>query len=266
MFDGSKGEASLRRRDIERHCAEIERCNQRGGRMLSIVDLLRARTVDLDLAAYLFAAVSAGASFMVGCVPGGGGKTTVMGALLNLVPPGVELFPADGREAIAEALSSPSPRRCMVCHEVGPGGYYAYLWGEEARMFFRLPSVGHIIATNLHADTLEQCHAQLCGHLGVSKEDFERVSLKLFLRIVYAGGAVARRIAAAYESLPGREHRRIFMWDERSGRFERDGGSLLVSSERETACRETLERLDAGDVLTIEDVRKAIVGAGGDGA
>ena len=40
---------------IAQHCRELDRCNQRGGRMLSILDLLDAGSLDLDLAAYLMA-------------------------------------------------------------------------------------------------------------------------------------------------------------------------------------------------------------------
>ena len=38
---------------IQEHCGELNRCNQRGGRMLSVFDLLEANTLDLDLAAWL---------------------------------------------------------------------------------------------------------------------------------------------------------------------------------------------------------------------
>ena len=62
--------------------------------MLSVFDLLGAKTLDLDLAAYLMARISRGASFIVGSVPGGAGKTTVMCALLNFVPVDVSLIPA----------------------------------------------------------------------------------------------------------------------------------------------------------------------------
>ena len=85
--------------DIGQHCAEIERCNQRGGRMLSIVDLIEAGTFSRDLAAYSLAAIGDGASFMVGALPGGAGKTTAMGALLNFVPRDVSLVAADGEAA-----------------------------------------------------------------------------------------------------------------------------------------------------------------------
>jgi hypothetical protein len=59
--------------------------------MLSIVDLIEAGTMSREVAAYSLAAIGAGASFMVGALPGGAGKTTVMGALLNFVPLGVPL-------------------------------------------------------------------------------------------------------------------------------------------------------------------------------
>jgi hypothetical protein len=135
---------------------EIDRCNQRGGRMLSIVDLLEAGTMTRDQAAYSLAAISRGASFMVGALPGGAGKTTVMGALLNLVPKDVELVPADSEEAIEVGLRDQTRRCCYICHEIGDGPYYAYLWGSPLRRYFDLPSTGHMLATNLHADTFDQ--------------------------------------------------------------------------------------------------------------
>src|SRR5512135_1242130 len=91
---------------IERHCREIDRCNQRSGRMLSVVDLIEAGTMTRVLAAYALVAIGQGASFMVGALPGGAGKTTVMGALLNFVPPEVDLHPADGLAAIERAARS----------------------------------------------------------------------------------------------------------------------------------------------------------------
>ncbi|MCX7806216.1 MAG: hypothetical protein N3A38_13645 [Planctomycetota bacterium] len=247
---------------VERHCREIERCNQRGGRMLSIVDLMRAGTVDSYLAAYLFSLISAGHSFLVGCVPGGGGKTTVMGALLNLVPPDVELYPADGVEAMEDAARNPAPRRCMICHEIGPGGYYAYLWGAEARAFFSLTGTGHMIATNLHADTIGQCREQLCGALGIPAPDFDRVALKIFLAVGWKDRMLIRRVAAVYESDPsgGRgDPRPVFTWDAQKDRFERTGESRLSPPEREMRLRSFLEKMDTCGMITIEQVREAIL-------
>ena len=94
---------------VDRHCRELERCNQRVGRMLSVADLIDADALSLPLAAAVTARIAGGASFMVGANPGGAGKTTVLCALLNFVPPDCALG-----------------------------------------------TCGHIPATNLHADTLEE--------------------------------------------------------------------------------------------------------------
>ena len=51
--------------DVQTHCTEVNRCNQRGGRMLSVVDLIDAGTLTRDTAAYSLAAICNGASFMV---------------------------------------------------------------------------------------------------------------------------------------------------------------------------------------------------------
>jgi ABC-type dipeptide/oligopeptide/nickel transport system ATPase subunit len=97
----------------------------------------------------------------------------------------IRLAPAAGLEAIAEGMrtqacatdvSAPavgrgliraSPRRCYICHEIGSGPYYAYLWGEELRAYFELPQAGHTLATNLHADTYEEARHQICAENGV---------------------------------------------------------------------------------------------------
>ena len=67
---------SLKEASIQAHVRAIDDCNQRGGRMLSLVDLIDAGTVDLPLAAYLAATMRSGASLLVGARPGGAGKTT----------------------------------------------------------------------------------------------------------------------------------------------------------------------------------------------
>lgn len=241
--------------EIRGHCMEIDRCNQRGGRMLSIIDLIDAGTVSVELAAYALAAIRQGASFLVGAVPGGAGKTTVMGALLNFVPDDVQLRPADGLPAIEAAARSREPRCCCICHEIGRGPYYAYLWGDELRAFFDLPPAGHMIATNLHADTYEQARDQICGDNGVSEAALRRMNLMLFLS-VRGGFRARRRIAAVWESDGEADHRRIFSADRPDAPI---APTPLVTPDALAAARATVERLRADGARTIEDARAAIV-------
>ena len=246
-------------RSILEHCREIDRCNQRGGRMLSIVDLVEAGTVTGELAAYCLAAIGGGASFLVGALPGGAGKTTVMGALLNFVPADVHLVPADGIGSIEQGMKvPPSSRRCFICHEIGSGPYYAYLWGEELRQYFRRAGAGHMLATNLHADTYEQAHQQICGTNGVPESDMRRMNLMFFLSVGRQGRG-KRRIEEAWESDGRQPHRRIY---DASAAEAAVGPSLLVSDEALASARGVVDDLLAGGVRPIQDVRARVVRAG----
>lgn len=61
--------------DLERrNQVAIGALNQRGGRMLSLVDLLEAGTVGLDMAAEMACLAAGGGSFLTAAGPGGVGK------------------------------------------------------------------------------------------------------------------------------------------------------------------------------------------------
>ena len=241
--------------DIQAHCAEIDRCNQRGGRMLSIVNLMEAQTLTRDLAAYFLAAIGNGASFMVGALPGGAGKTTVMGALLNFVPPDVHLVPADSEQTIAHALHEHT-RHCFICHEIGAGSYYAYLWGEPLRRYFDLPDAGHMLATNLHADTFDQARRQVCEQNGVTPVKFRRMNVIYFLAVEHQPQGINRRVTSVWESDGKSDHRQIH-GGETPG-LPADG-TALVSAEAFNAAGQTIDRLMASGVRSIRDVRKFLV-------
>lgn len=242
--------------EVHKHCAKIDRCNQRGGRMLSIVDLIEAETVSRELAAWSLAAIGGGASFLVGAKPGGAGKTTVMGALLNFVPPNVELVAADGMAAIERGASEGHGELCYICHEIGSGPYYAYLWGTELRAYFELPEAGHMLATNLHADTYEQARAQICDDNGVGEGALRRMNVMYFLSVGRRGFGVRRRIEAVWESDGRGPHRQVFPADG-EGIVEK---SQLVSAESFADARNTIDRLLSDGVQTIEQVRRALLG------
>ena len=221
--------------------------------MLSIVDLVEAGTLTRDLAAYALAAIGSGASFMVGALPGGAGKTTVMGALLNLAPRDVALVAAADEAVIEEGLRDPMPRRCYVCHEIGSGDYFAYLWGGALRWYFKLPEAGHMLATNLHADTFKQARDQVCGENGVPPSDFRRMNMIFFLAVEEGGWNPRRRIVSAWESDGEQEHRPVFGPDA-----EAPLASQLVSAEDLEAAGRKIDAILRSGVRTIEKVREAV--------
>ena len=243
---------------IRSHVREIDRCNQRGGRFLSVIDLLDAETVNLDAAAYLGAAILAGNSFLVGALPGGAGKTTVMGAFLNFVPPDTELAPAV--EGVpGAALRGGASNRCFICHEIGRGPYFAYLWGKDVRDLFRLPRAGIMAVGNLHADTVQEAREIVVEGCGVPEEDFAAWPLFFFLEL--EGGSfrgVKRRVASIWEG-PERLIYRLVRDSGGKPSWRLENEPLLGDSGTRERVRELLEDLRASGKRRIEDVRRAVL-------
>jgi hypothetical protein len=156
------------------------RSNQRGGRMLSVVDLVEAGTLTVKQTAWILARILMGSSWLVGARPGGVGKTTVMSALLAMVPRGASVW-----------LTNPGSgwRDCragdyVVSYELSPGFYDAYIWREDVIRLTELGMAGCRIVSNLHADTLEQARAQIVGECGAGGAGFRafRIFLPLSLK------------------------------------------------------------------------------------
>lgn len=242
---------------IARHCEELNRCNQRGGRMLSVFDLLAAKTLDLDLAAYLMARISRGASFMVGSVPGRAGKTTVMCALLNFVPVDVPLIAATPQEVYKVSKATMSPRACYICHEIGSGSYFAYLWSDVLRTYCRLSENGHMLATNLHADDLDEAREQVCGDNDVRQEHFNRFELLIFLRIEGTYLKSHRRIEKVYSSDSLSDH--VLVFDAGNNKkIEPKVNNYVAEPDYVRACRDFLKKI-ALNTRTIEQTRRQVV-------
>lgn len=225
--------------------------------MLSVFDLLAAKTLDLDLAAYLMARISRGSSFMVGSVPGGAGKTTVMCALLNFVPVDVPLIPATAEAVYKAARTKTSPRGCYVCHEIGSGSYFAYLWAESLREYCGLFEQGHMLATNLHADDLEQARDQVCGANNVQIDYFNRFELLIFLCIDDSYFKAHRWIEEVYSSDGSSEHALVFHSGDNKA-IEADTKHYLADLEYVSACRDFLEKTPP-NVRTIEHTRQHVL-------
>jgi hypothetical protein len=223
--------------DTERHNHEqIERLNQRGGRTLSIVDLIEDGTLSVEMAAYGLRAMAGGASLLTGARPGGAGKTTLMATFLHFLPPGVPIVTTDRSQVIADALDAPADEpACYLAHEIGSGHWYAYIWGRDVADFFSLiegargdrgeaisvlrntetgrPAFGRRVASCLHADTLPELTAILTSdELGVSKEQLAAVDLILFMHVRRTLRGLQRRVATFYEADDQGGHRLLYEW------------------------------------------------------
>jgi hypothetical protein len=210
--------------DVEGSNAEqIERLNQRGGRTLSIVDLIQAGTLNAEMAACGMRAMAEGVSILTAARPGGAGKTTLMAAFLHLLPPGVRIVTVDRPGVVGDALGRAADEPlCYLAHEIGSGHWYGYIWGPTVADFLALIAGPRRVASCLHADTLDELRGIVCSPpLGASAEALGRVGLVLFMHVRRGLRGIRRRVAAFHHADGAGGHRLLYRWDERSDSFER---------------------------------------------
>ena len=240
---------------ILRHLEEINNCNQRGGRMLSIRDLLDAGTLNIEIAAYLLATISTGNSFLVGARSGGVGKTTVMAALLNFIPD-IDIVATVNSQVIENGLWDPD-FKCFIAHEIGRERLYAYIWGKDVANFLKLAKK-HMIAGNLHADDIHE----VLEAEGIDDANLSNLHVLIFMKMTGQRGFTKRRINSIYENqwLDGRnEFKQIFMWNEKEDSFKKLTVSKLITVPELIRSRSIIEKIIEHDLRTMEEIRPMIL-------
>lgn len=162
--------------------AIVDQSNQRGGRMLSIIDLVETGTMLREQCAWMLDHILNGGSWLVGARPGGAGKTTIMSAFLAMLPADTVAYVARPGTGWERA----QPGECVVAYELSPGGYDGYVWDDDVRVLCELGVSGCRIVSNLHADTLDEVRSQVVGECGATEEELG--AFDVFMPITLSGG------------------------------------------------------------------------------
>ncbi len=216
----------------------VNRSNQRGGRMLSVIDLLLAGTFDNLLLCRVLERIANGSSWMVGAQAGGAGKTTVMSALLAMLPAGEPVALA----AQDEPWRTAAPGTCVVAYEISPGAYDGYIWDEALRAYVALGRRGCRLVTNLHADTLEEARGQIVEENRVPLDQFDGLGMFIPVVLERTPAGLTRRVREVYYI--------------RNGRGESLGHAVLLSPCARAMDGFIEDCLRAG-LRTVESVRRA---------
>ena len=183
----------------------------------SIVELIRAGTLDAELAALLWVLIEGRVPLIVAAAAPGAGKTTLLDALQAFQPPGVRTVELQGAAETfdwlpqAPELGWRRPATPIDRHDDPPirpddtvllipelsDHLPSYTWGAEARLAIRAVAIGYGMAATIHADSLDEVFEQLRRPpIGLVDDELSRLGVVLILRP--AGGDRRRVVAAHY--------------------------------------------------------------------
>ena len=181
--------------------------NSKSRRLLSIAQIVAARSVDVETVGLIWLLLERGASLTVAGPTEpqpGAGKTTALHALLQFLPPGVGVAYMSGMfETFAfTRLPDIDPAStCALCSEISDH-IPTYMWGPVARRFLMLAAGGYRIATSVHADTVGDVLHLYRYDIGLHVGDIRRLGLIVNIGLVGDGRDTRRRWLSTYFLLP----------------------------------------------------------------
>jgi hypothetical protein len=172
-------------------------------RRRSIVDLIQGGTLDVELAALLWLLVGSRVPVVVAAGPPLTGKTTLLTALLDFLPPGVERILCDGVTGPGDAIERADPRRSVLLVPELSDHVPVYSWGADARAIVRSASSGIGIATTIHGERLEDVLEQLSSPpVSLSSDELSYLGVVIVMRAGRLGERLLRRVVAAHYVRP----------------------------------------------------------------
>ncbi|MDA1347849.1 MAG: hypothetical protein O3A47_03150 [Chloroflexi bacterium] len=153
----------------------------RDANRLSVLDLVRKDLLDIRTAAVLWLLMER-SSLIVASGPQLAGKTTLLTALLDLMPPSMEKVYTRGSEEDFSFLDQTGPSEALVLVPEFSDHTPAYLWGSGVRTLFDALEKGYRVAGTMHADTPEDILAQFTD-VGVPRAQLHHVGAIVNIRV-----------------------------------------------------------------------------------
>ena len=170
----------------------------------SLLGMVKNNTLDLRLAALLWLLIERRASLIFASTPDLTGRTAMLSALIDFMPPGIRPIYVYGPEfEIANfAVDVPPDNSYLLIPELGQDRE-SYLWGKSVGRLFRALDRGYAVGTTMHADSPEQVVKALNSAPNrVPGKLIGGVHVVVNLRTVPGGRSVARRVAQATLLIP----------------------------------------------------------------
>jgi len=207
---------------------------------LSVAQIIALQTVDTDTVALIWLMLEQGVCLTVAGPTKpkpGAGKTTVLHALLQLLPEGIAVAYMSGMFETFSFTRLPDidpARTYALCSEISDH-IPTYMWGPVARRYLMLPAQGYHIATSVHADTIDDVLHLYQHDLHLRIEDIRRLGLVVNIGLVEGKHSLSRRWISTYFLQPKTDphHPEVIqklalsVWNESDNTFEHADSSVL---------------------------------------
>ena len=242
---------------------------------LSIIEILKAETMPVRVAALLSLAMERGASMILAADPPGAGKTTILTSLLAFAPPDASVYFTRGwGETFRLPPIAPGDPAVWILVNEMSDHLPVYSWGPYVQKAFELMRDGYSVASTVHADTVDGVIEQLTEECDVPAANLGHLSFVIPMFVGSRDGRRIRRVSevAVLEPLgAGYDRHSIAKWDAAADTYEmlttpaqvnaaarrlkmEDGELIGRLAERE----QFLEGLIRDDVTAMDEVQARV--------
>ena len=187
---------------------------------LTLLELVKNNTLDIEMAALLWLLVEKKSSIIVAAGPQLAGKTTLLTALTDLIPPWYEKVYTRGWDEDFSFLSETESANTYILVPEFSNHTPAYLWGDELKTLFQALERGYSVAATMHADSPEEVVGMLGGHpLNIPAEQIANLHAIVNLALVYGEQGLMRRVSQITLIGPGARFTLLARWDSESDIF-----------------------------------------------
>jgi hypothetical protein len=149
---------------------------------LSILDVVGSGAIDFKLAGLLWLFMEHRASVLVAAGPAFAGKTTILHAMLDFLPPDIQQVTLGGYGDDFKFLGSGKPEKTYLVTEEISNHSYEYIWGHQVVRAFELMPKGYALGGTVHARNLREV-AYVLHALGVPASLIARLDVVITLQV-----------------------------------------------------------------------------------
>ncbi|MDA1188340.1 MAG: hypothetical protein O2854_01475 [Chloroflexi bacterium] len=161
----------------------------------SVLELVKKGTIDIETTAVLWLLMERKGSVVIASETPETGRTTLLSALLDLLPPSYTPIYLYGKDPdLAELKESDPESSYVLAPELGPDAA-AHIWGKHVSSIFKTLDKGYSLATTVRADSPEEVfHLLQSKPVSLSEKLCNNIHAVVNMRLAQGVRVIHRRV------------------------------------------------------------------------